>query len=139
MQRLPVLVLVVICLVASADSTADARVNYLLHCGGCHLPDGSGVPPEVPSLLGDPGKIIALPQGRDYLMRVPGVSQALLDNADLAEVINYMMTEFNGDSLPRDFKRFTEDEVTEARVRVLADPAKRRAELWGQYEDRARD
>mgnify|MGYP001188024675 FL=1 len=123
-------------LLVSANSSADARVDYLLHCAGCHLPDGSGVPPDMPSLRGDPGRIVSLPQGRDYLLRVPGASQALLDNADLAQVVNYMMTEFNRDSLPADFKPFTEKEVAEARGRVLADPAKLRAELWEQYEAR---
>lgn len=133
MVRLPSLFVLATCLLAAVNSSADARVDYLLHCSGCHLPDGSGVPPDIPSLRGDPGKIAALPQGRDYLIRVPGVSHALLDNADLAEVINYMLTEFNRDLLPANFKRFTETEVTEARGHVLADPIKFRAKLWEDY------
>ena len=48
------------------------RINYLLHCGGCHLPDGTGSPPEVPSLHGEIGALAALPEGRRYLARVPG-------------------------------------------------------------------
>ena len=53
-----------------------ARFDYLLHCSGCHLPDGTGAPPEVPSLRGPMGALVATAEGRDYIARVPEVAQA---------------------------------------------------------------
>ena len=31
-------------------SAASPRTDYLLYCGGCHLENGSGDPPEIPDL-----------------------------------------------------------------------------------------
>jgi cytochrome c553 len=53
---------------------ADPRSDYLMHCAGCHLADGSGLPPEVPSLAGPLGRIVSSPAGRDYVARVPGAA-----------------------------------------------------------------
>ena len=81
-------------------SPKNARTAYWLHCAGCHLLDGSSAPPEVPTLIDEPGRIVALPGGRDYLMRIPGVAQAGLDDAKLAEVLNFMLEEFSSATLP---------------------------------------
>ena len=109
---------------------ADSRDDYLLHCSGCHLPDGSGMPGEVPSLHDDLGRIVTLDQGREYLVRVPGASQAMLNDADLAGVINFVLNEFNSETLAADFKPLTAEEVARVRSDVLLHPAKFRAELW---------
>ncbi len=113
---------------------ADTRTDYLLHCGGCHLSDGSGAPDDVPSLRDDLGRIITVAQGRGYLVRVPGSSQALLNDAGLAAVINWVLTEFNSATLADDFEPLTAEEVEEARRDVLMDPVKFRAELWRHYK-----
>ncbi len=119
-----------------APATADTRTDYLLHCSGCHLPDGSGAPDDVPSLREGLGWIASLAEGRDYLVRVPGSSQALLNDAELAAVINWVLTEFNSATLADDFKPLTAKEVARARSDVLMDPLKFRAELWRHYEGR---
>ena len=113
---------------------ADTRTDYLLHCSGCHLPDGSGAPDDVPSLRNNLGWIVRVAEGRDYLVRVPGSSQALLNDAELAAVINWVLTEFNAETLADDFKPLTAREVVRARSDVLMDPLKFRAELWRHYE-----
>jgi len=113
---------------------ADTRTDYLLHCSGCHLPDGSGAPDDVPSLRNNLGWIVRVAEGRDYLVRVPGSSQALLNDAELAAVINWVLTEFNAETLADDFKPLTAREVGRARSDVLMDPLKFRAELWRHYE-----
>jgi hypothetical protein len=113
---------------------ADTRTDYLLHCSGCHLPDGSGAPDEVPSLREGLGWIVSLAEGRGYLVRVPGSSQAHLDDAGLAAVINWVLTEFNSATLADDFQPLTAAEVGRARSEVLMDPLKFRAELWQHYE-----
>lgn len=107
----------------------DVRANYLFSCRGCHLADGSGVPPEVPSLRNSLGKLAASPRGREYLMRVPGVLQSRLNDEQLADVINYILTEFNAETLPDNFTPVSAVEVTAARKQILADPAKLRASL----------
>lgn len=113
---------------------ADTRTDYLLHCSGCHLPDGSGAPDDVPSLRDGLGWIVSVAEGRGYLVRVPGSSQALLNDTELAAVINWVLTEFNSDTLVDEFKPLTAKEVGRARSDVLMDPLKFRAELWRHYE-----
>jgi len=117
-----------------SPATADTRTDYLLHCSGCHLPDGSGAPDEVPSLREGLGWIVSVAEGRGYLVRVPGSSQALLNDAELAAVINWVLTEFNAATLADDFQPLTAKEVGRARSDVLMDPLKFRAELWRHYE-----
>ena len=98
------------------------------------MSDGSGAPDDVPSLRDDLGRIITVEQGRGYLVRVPGSSQALLDDAELAAVINWVLTEFNSATLADDFEPLTAAEVKGARRDVLMDPLKFRAELWRHYK-----
>ena len=119
-----------ILLALATPAQADTRTDYLLHCGGCHLSDGSGAPDDVPSLRDDLGRMITVSQGRGYLVRVPGSSQALLNDAELAAVINWVLTEFNSATLADDFEPFTAEEVKGARSDVLMDPLKFRAAFW---------
>ena len=119
---------------AAAPATrADPEVDYLLHCSGCHMPDGTGLDQVVPTLHDVIGRMVAEPRGRAYIVRVPGVSQAPINDRKLAEVINWMLTEFNSKTLPKGFNPLSENEVAEARSRVLADPLKYRATLWPDY------
>ena len=114
---------------------AAARFDYLLHCSGCHLPDGSGAPPEVPSLRGAMGALVATPEGRDYIARVPEVAQAPLTDAAVARVLNWVLIEFNAETLPTDFRPLDAAEVGGARVKVLADPLRAREAIVGRYAD----
>ena len=124
-QGLPA-TLLLSCLVAPA--AANPRYDYLLHCGGCHLENGAGDPPEVPSLREDLSTIIAIPEGRAYVARVPGASQAPLSDAGLAAVLNWILETFDDDA--GDFRRFTAREIAGYRGTTLMDPLRRRAELW---------
>lgn len=114
----------------TSPAFASPRSDFLLHCAGCHLPDGSGVPPDVPSLAGPLGEIAATPEGRDYMARVPGASQAPLTDEELAAVLNWVLAEFNSETLPDSFKPLSGKQVADSRTRVLADPLKLRNELW---------
>ena len=115
---------------AAASAVADPRADYLMHCAGCHLADASGVAPYVPSLAGTLGRIAASPAGRDYLARVPGAAQTPLSDAELAGVLNWLLLEYNRDTLPPGFRPLSAAEVAKSRARVLADPLKLRGELW---------
>jgi mono/diheme cytochrome c family protein len=117
----------------SGVAHADARTNYLLHCGGCHGLDGRGSPPVVPTLRDEPGRIANVPGGRDYLIRVPGVAQSTLSNADLAVVVNYVLKEFSADTAGQSMTPYTESEVARYRAKRLVDPVRRRTEIWRPY------
>lgn len=119
--------------VFALSARADPEKNYLLHCSGCHLPNGIGDPPNAPSLRDTIGKIVATPEGRDYIIRVPGSSQTPMSDAQLADVLNWMLTEFNSATLPKNFKPLSAIEVGKSRRQVLADPLKYRARLWPDY------
>ena len=97
------------------------------------MPDGSGLSPVVPTLHDVTGRIVAEPEGRSYIVRVPGVSQAPINDEKLTEVLNWMLTEFSSDTLPENFKPLTVKEVKRARSQLLADPLKYRARLFPDY------
>ena len=119
--------------VFALPARADAEKNYLLHCSGCHLPNGVGDPPNAPSLRDTIGKIVATPEGRDYIIRVPGSAQTPMSDQQLADVLNWMLTEFNSTTLPENFEPLSAMEVSASRSNVLADPLKYRARFWPDY------
>lgn len=129
-MRRPPRIVLVFALAVVAEAAADPEVDYLLHCGGCHRPDASGVPPAVPPLAGTLGRIAATAEGRDYLVRVPGAAQTPLTDDALAAVVNWVLLEFNAESLPADFKPLTGKEVGRSRKNALADPLALRRALW---------
>ncbi len=118
-------------LISVSTYAEEPRIAYWLHCAGCHLLDGSGAPPEVPTLIDEPGRIAGLPGGRDYLIRIPGVAQAGLDDAKLAAVLNFMLEEFSPSTTPAAFETFTSEEVGVMRQQVLIDPLRSRATIVG--------
>ena len=80
------------------------------------------------------GRVVAIPGGRDYLARVPGASQAPVSDQELAEILNWVLHQFNAKTLPGDFTPLTGKEVGTSRRNVLKDPLKHRAALWERYE-----
>ncbi len=104
-------------LVAVCDpARADERHDYVLHCAGCHKPDGSGS--QVVPSLADMGRVFAARGGREYLIRVPGVAQAPLSDEKLASLLNWLLAEHAGAlALP-----YTAAEVRRHRAQPLRDP-----------------
>ena len=121
--------------ILTETARAAARFDYLLHCSGCHRPDGTGAPPDVPSLRGPMGLLMATADGRAYIARVPEVAQAPLGDDALTRLLNWVLLEFNADTLPAGFRPLNSAEVGAARVSVLADPLRARAAILGRYED----
>jgi hypothetical protein len=107
----------------------DPHVDYMLHCQGCHLPDLSGSPGIVPGLKGSVGELARTPEGRDYLLRVPGSSQSRLTDSRLAALLNWIVDTWNAETKPADFQPFTADEVHHARQRPLVDALARREQI----------
>ena len=116
-------------LCAAGYASADPKTDYLLYCRGCHLANGESVPPDVPTLVDEIGRIVSVPGGREYIIRVPGVSQTAMNDEQLAAVLNWVLAEFNAETLPDNFPPYTAEEVGEARVKLLIDPLKYRASL----------
>jgi hypothetical protein len=106
-----------------------AELDWTLRCGGCHGIRGQGTPGHVPRLAGFVGHFTRHPEGRDYLMRVPGVIRARLDAARLAAVLNWLLASLSQDQVAADFAPFTPEEIASAREAPLAEPQATRARL----------
>lgn len=122
------------CLILSAAPAAQGNgphVNFMLHCQGCHLPDGVGHPGIVPRMKGEVSRFLGSEAGRAYLIQVPGVSQSFLDDEQLAEVLNWMLPEFDPEHFPADFKPYTAAEVARYRATPLVDASAARRALLG--------
>ena len=92
------------------------------------MPDGTGLASVVPTLHDIPGRMLAAPEGRSYIVRVPGAAQAPISDGKLADVLNWILQDFSRDTLPENFEPLTADEVRTARGKLLPDPLKYRAE-----------
>ncbi len=119
-------------LAGSPGAVADdnrARQNYMIHCMGCHGAQGEGFKDQVPSMRGALVRLATLPDGRSFLLRVPGVSMSSLDAELTAEVLNWTLREFSAAEALRSIPPFTADEVTEARSRPLLEVSSTRAQV----------
>ena len=110
---------------ASRADVPPASEDYVLHCSACHGLEGTGAPGVVPTLHGL-GTLLALPGGRSYLARVPGVAQAPLSNARLARLLNWALQEY---SKIRPDPLYSAEEVGELRASPLRDPRTIRAKI----------
>lgn len=104
---------------AGVENAQRAWQNWTLNCQGCHRPDGTGSDTTSPSLAGTVAKFLWVPGGRDYLGRVPGVATSALSNADLAELMNWMLWRFDKEHLPSSFQPFTAAEIGQLRTQPL--------------------
>jgi len=98
----------------------EPQTNYMLQCMGCHTPDGSGEPGRVPSIKETLVPFVQNPNGRRFLIQVPGASQSTLSDAELAALLNWMVQNLSV-AKPEHFTRFTEAEVAGLRHRPLVD------------------
>jgi len=128
--------LVLIAAAAPAAELSGPALDYALNCQGCHHADGSGTPGTVPPLAGSVGKFPRVAGGREYLIRVPGVSQAPLDDGALAAVVNWMLDRFDRDDLPPGFAPYTAAEVGRLRRDPLLDVETARRRLLDATEKR---
>ena len=105
-----------------------ARVNYMLNCQGCHLPDGDGVG-DIPRMKGFVGNFLRVPGGREFVVQVPGSANAALDDDALAELLNWMLVEISASELPENFAPYTAQEVGRHRAQPLSDVNALRTQL----------
>ena len=101
--------------------------NYVLKCIGCHLQDGSGLPAAgIPDFVDQVGVFARLPEGRAYLLHVPGVIGSSLSDDEIAALLNYVMEIYAGDSLPAAFEPFTAIDVASLRAAEIGNVVKYR-------------
>lgn len=104
------------------NDTRRAHTNYMLNCQGCHGPDGGGTSDgAVPLMKGCVGSFLSVPGGREFLVQVPGSANSALDDASLAEVLNWMLHTMSEDSLKRSLIPYTALEVSRLRKAPIAD------------------
>ena len=102
------------------------RANYVLRCAGCHGMEGLGT--ETGGIPGFPHSIATLAgddTGRTYMLHVPGVVGASLDDAEIAAVLNYILERWGDAGAPP----FSAEEVTRRRAEPVADVVALRSQL----------
>ncbi len=114
--------------VASADDQR-ASTNYTLHCQGCHLADATGLHNEVPRMKDFVGYFLHSQEGREFVIRVPGVATASLPDDELAELINWLLVTYSSKQLPESFRPFSIAEVAALRSDLEPDPGKTRIRI----------
>jgi hypothetical protein len=115
-----------------AEAGYSVGVNYQLQCAGCHLGNGMGsAANDTPRMTGFVGNFLKVPGGREFLVRVPGMSQSALNNAQLADLLNWLMREdgMAGKSRPADYQPYSADEVASLRAKTMLNLPGTRAEL----------
>ena len=87
---------------------------------GCHLADGSGQSGRVPSLRRSLVLLSRSLEGREYLIRVPGVAQSPLSNEDTATLLNWMARNLSDLKVTADFTDYSPAEIQRSRNRPFA-------------------
>ncbi len=113
---------------------AEVAEDFSRNCQGCHRADGMGACRTVPRIRNFVGLFTRIPEGRDYLLRVPGVVWAMLDDARLARVLNWMLANYSPEQIAPGFAPFTAEEVGDARKRPIANVLEVRTALVAELQ-----
>jgi len=97
----------------------DPRVRSLVHGSFAH---------GRKALAGSLARFMRTPEGRDYVLRVPGAANSVLSDAQLAAVLNWLAARYPAAGEPSPAP-FTVEEVTRARRTPLASVQERRREV----------
>ncbi len=107
---------------------ASPQQDYMLYCMGCHGAEAQGVPGKIPPLAGSLARFMRAPEGRDYVLRVPGAANSALSDAQLAAVLNWLAERYRVPDEPRPAP-ITVEEVARVRRTPLADVRAMRREV----------
>jgi len=132
--------ILLLCAGVSLHAGADeqrARVNYMLNCQGCHLPDGDGTADRIPRLKNFVGYFLHSEDGRAFLINVSGVASSPLSDSELAELVNWTLLNFSKPQLPVPFQPYTAEEVAELRKNPELDPESRRKRILEELQKTA--
>lgn len=125
---IPSVAILALALGAGAEAgERSARANYILLCSGCHNVSGMGSKTGgVPAFPGSVGRIAASDRGRTYMMHVPGVVSNAMSDAEIADVMNYILDTWAAEARAAPF---TPDEVTRRRAVPVPDVVEERRQL----------
>lgn len=118
----------VLALALAGAADASPGQDYMLYCMGCHGSEARGVPGKIPPLAGSLARFMHTPEGRDYVLRVPGAANSALSDAQLAAVLNWLAMRYPAAQQPEPAP-FTAEEVAHARRTPLANVQERRREV----------
>ena len=97
-----------------------AQSDFIENCAGCHGLRGTTVPAHLPEIKDRVGWFMCTPGSRAYLLRLPNVAHSrITDNAQLADLMNYVVFVLGGKSVPTGTKPFTGPEVAHERQVAL--------------------
>jgi mono/diheme cytochrome c family protein len=113
------LLIVALSIASAALAGGSPAELYTLNCWGCHKPRAEGIPGTVPRLADSMANFLRVPGGREYLVEVPGVAASALSNAEIAEVLNWLLVTFNKAEMPAEFKPYTAAEIAKYRPHQL--------------------
>ncbi|MBM4337168.1 MAG: cytochrome c [Deltaproteobacteria bacterium] len=119
---------------ATSAAAETPENNYMLRCQGCHRPDGSGIPGAVPPFPGVIAGFLATPAGRAFIVRVPGVANAPLSDAEVAQLLGWIVRRFDAANVPGDFVDYTAPEVAALRRQPLLRIADEREAILSELE-----
>ena len=109
-----------------------AKYHYQMFCQGCHTPDGAGAN-AIPPLKDFMAYFLRSQRGREFMVRVPGSALSTLDDAELAEVLNWSIDNFAGVSLPAaGYVPYTSQEVAVLRAQPLQEIENHRASVLAE-------
>ncbi|MGP0173428.1 cytochrome C [Pseudomonas sp. NCHU5208] len=121
-----------------AQAGYSTAVNYQLQCAGCHLGDGTGSKAnDTPKMKDFVGNFLKVEGGREFLVRVPGMSQSALNDAQLADLLNWLLREdgMAGKSMPAHYQPYSAEEVARLRKVSMLNLPDTRAHLIEQMRE----
>lgn len=97
-----------------------AEINWILNCQGCHKIDGTGQPDKGLPDLTDVSRFLHVAGGREYLSRVPGVTNASVNDQELTDLMNWLVLRFDPEHIPEGHTPYTFAEVSQWRQKPLS-------------------
>lgn len=112
----------------AGTARASPQQDYVLYCMGCHGPGAEGVAGKIPPLAGALARFMRSPEGRNYVLRVPGAANSVLTDAQLAALLNWLAERYRVADEPPP-QPFTAEEVASVRHTPLANVLATRREV----------
>ena len=103
----------------NAPVLSGAELNWTMSCRGCHGSHAEGTEGGAPNMAGQVSRFLKVEGGRQYLVRVPGVAFANLSDSEVAELLNWMLENFDKENIPDSFSPYDEKEVSRLRGNPL--------------------
>jgi len=117
-------------LITASLARASPAQDYILYCMGCHGDEAQGVAGRVPPLAGSVALLMRSPEGRNYVLRVPGAANSALTDERLAAVLNWLAQRYPPAGGPAPAAApFTAAEVANLRHTPLANVKESRREV----------